>query len=219
MLSRRPINGSTWCGTHLKGHGVPTTLSNHLPNLCSDFLAYSITIMFPTFSETVLTIVLFASAVCSTTAYARPSATINAGVVVGAATSVPSSTNTVNKFLGIPFAAPPVRFAPPVPPKPWTKPFQATKNAPSCIQQFPNELIESLVNNPPPEAGESEDCLYINVYAPASPAPKGGRTVMFWLYGGDLVCGHNSWPYYDGSNFAAHQDVIIVAPNYRTNGR
>jgi carboxylesterase type B len=175
--------------------------------------------MFPTFSEAVLLIVPFASAVSSTTAYAQPTATINAGVVVGTATSVPSSTNTVNKFLGIPFAAPPIRFAPPVPPKPWTEPFQANKNAPSCIQQFPNELIESLVNNPPPEAGESEDCLYINVYAPAAPAPKEGRTVMFWLYGGDLLCGHNSWPFYDGSSFAAHQDVIIVAPNYRTNGK
>ena len=42
-------------------------------------------------------------------------------------------------------------------------------------------------NNPPPQ--ESEDCLYLNVYAPATPAPNEGRTVMFWLFGGGLVSG------------------------------
>lgn len=42
-------------------------------------------------------------------------------------------------------------------------------------------------NNPPPQ--ESEDCLYLDVYAPATPAPNEGRTVMFWLYGGGLVSG------------------------------
>ena len=41
---------------------------------------------------------------------------------------------------------------------------------------------------------------------------------MFWLYGGDLEFGSNSYPPYDGTMFAANQDVIIVAPNYRTNG-
>lgn len=57
-----------------------------------------------------------------------------------------------------------------------------------------------------------------NVYAPSTPAPAGGRAVMFWLYGGSLQFGHAGQPAYDGSAFAAYQDVIVVAPNYRTNG-
>lgn len=73
-----------------------------------------------------------------------------------------------------------------------------------------------LFNNPAPE--ESEDCLYLNVYAPACPAPGNGRAVMFWIYGGGLQFGYASVPYYDGSYFAAYEDVIVVAPNYRTNG-
>ncbi|MCJ1317754.1 hypothetical protein MMC15_003081 [Xylographa vitiligo] len=49
----------------------------------------------------------------------------------------------------------------------------------------------ALFNNPggPPPV-ESEDCLYLNVFTPASPAPSGGRTVMFWIY----VFGFSSSP-------------------------
>lgn len=44
-----------------------------------------------------------------------PTATIDAGVVVGTTTSLPAATASVNKFLGVPFAqSPPERFAPPV---------------------------------------------------------------------------------------------------------
>ena len=42
---------------------------------------------------------------------------------------------------------------------------------------------------------------------------------MFWLFGGGLQWGDASNLWYDGSILAAHQDVIVVAPNYRTNGR
>lgn len=90
-----------------------------------------------------------------------------------------------------------------------------------------------VFNDPPPQ--ESEDCLYLNVYAPATPPPEGGRTVMFWIYGGALQFGMLSYYFvqhdidwgcvgnagqqaYDGSSFSAYQDIIVVAPNYRTNG-
>jgi carboxylesterase type B len=41
---------------------------------------------------------------------------------------------------------------------------------------------------------------------------------MFWIYGGNLNFGYSGLPSYDGSVFAAHQDVIVVTTNYRTNG-
>ena len=70
------------------------------------------------------------------TTSAIPTATIDSGVVIGTTTSVPSSSTHVNKFLGIPFAAPPERFAAPKKPKPWVKPLNATAVKPACIQQF-----------------------------------------------------------------------------------
>jgi carboxylesterase type B len=153
-------------------------------------------------------------------AAAAPSATLDSGVVVGTTTGLPSSKVTVNKFLGIPFAAPPVRFSPPVSPAKWSQPLDTSVYKPACIQQFnypeaAREFTIDLFNNPPPAAGESEDCLYMNVYAPAGGK---GKAVMFWIYGGGLQFGSNSVTQYDGTGFAANQDVIIVAPNYRTNG-
>lgn len=65
---------------------------------------------------------------------------------------------------------------------------------------------------------ESEDCLYLNVYAPSTRPPPGGFPVMFWIFGGSLQFGDAGQPAYDGSSFAAFQDVILVSTNYRTNG-
>lgn len=74
-----------------------------------------------------------------------------------------------------------------------------------------------MFNVPPPV--ESEDCLYLNVYAPSTPPPPQGMTVMFWIYGGSLQFGNAGQPEYDGSAFAAYEDVIVVSTNYRTNGK
>ncbi|KAL8792142.1 MAG: hypothetical protein Q9195_005238 [Heterodermia aff. obscurata] len=150
-----------------------------------------------------------------------PTITLASGPLVGTQTILPSATAAVNKFLGIPFAlSPPERFAPPQSPKPWSSPLNVTEWKPACIQEFvypaaTRNFVMQYFNNPPLQ--ESEDCLYLNVYAPATPAPDEGRTVMFWLFGGGLVSGNAGNPSYDGSSFAAYQDVIIVAPNYRTN--
>ena len=125
----------------------------------------------------------------------KPTVTISSGVLIGTTTSLPDATGAINQFLGVPFAqSPPKRFTPPQDPEPWPTPRQA-KIMPACIQQwnYPEPLrstLKSIWNNPggpPPE--ESEDCLYLNVYAPASPPPPGGRSVMVWFYGGSFsVC-------------------------------
>ena len=65
--------------------------------------------------------------------------------------------------------------------------------------------------------GDSEDCLYLNVYAPASGGA--GKPVMFWIYGGSLQFGTAGQYVYDGSSFATNQDVVVVSANYRTNGQ
>jgi len=76
----------------------------------------------------------------------------------------------------------------------------------------------SAFNTPAPP--ESEDCLFINIFAPAGAAHLDGllKPVMFWIFGGNLQFGWNGQAAFDGSSFAANQDVVIVSPNYRTNG-
>lgn len=144
-----------------------------------------------------------------------PTVALSSGTVVGLATNVPGSNTTVNKFLGIPFAAPPVhalRFALPQPVLPWgnTSVLNATSYANACLQA--NEDSSLLV-------GQSEDCLYLNVFAPSQPPPSDseGYAVMVWIHGGGLVAGSAALAYYDGTSFAANQDVIIVTINYRLN--
>lgn len=139
-----------------------------------------------------------------------PRATIASGVLIGTQTALPSATAAVNKFLGIPFAqSPPERFSPPQSPQPWRSPLLVTEWKPACFQEFvcmyigpfclnmkltsfldpasARNFFEHIFNDPPVQ--ESEDCLYLNVYAPATPAPRGGRTVMFWIFGGGLDFG------------------------------
>ena len=111
-----------------------------------------------------------------------PTVTVDSGSVVGIQTTFPGSDVIVNKYLGIPFAAPPVRFEPPVPPAPWSSPYDASKYGPACIQQFTSPVTEAFYNNPPPAGGESEDCLNLNVYAPVDASGE-GKPVMFWIYG------------------------------------
>ncbi|KIW42608.1 uncharacterized protein PV06_06140 [Exophiala oligosperma] len=160
------------------------------------------------------------ASVASVASSTAPTVTIDSGAVVGTTTLLAGATVTVDKYLGIPFAASPTRFAPAVKPTPWKSPYRATKYGPACIQQFnypeaSRNLTMSWFNTPPPPAGESEDCLNLNVYVPATPGKN--KTVMAWIYGGSLQFGSNSALYYDGTSFAANQDVIIVTLNYRTN--
>lgn len=119
--------------------------------------------------------------------------------------------SNVDIFLGLPFAAPPLgslRFAPPQPPIKTnsTKILLANGSPPACIQNGGNSKLP-----------ESEDCLYLNVYAPSPSNSTSNRTVIIWLYGGGLQYGSASQSLYDGTILAANQDVIVVIPNYRLN--
>ena len=149
---------------------------------------------------------------------AQPSVTTSSGPVTGL------TDGRADKFLGIPFAqSPPVRFGAPVPATAWSSPLNATEVRASCIQQFVDpprarEFVTNVYNNPAPP--ESEDCLYLNVWAPANATnkPEGGWPVLFWIYGGDLQFGSAGLPEYDGSVLAGERDVVVVTSNYRTNG-
>ncbi|MDD9934870.1 MAG: carboxylesterase/lipase family protein [Myxococcales bacterium] len=113
-------------------------------------------------------------------------------------------------FKGIPYAAPPVgalRFAPPAPVEPWSEPFDAREYGPSCPQP------EARPEGWSPETHEDEDCLRLNVWAPASDGGK--RPVMVFFHGGGYTIGSGSWPLYEGRSLAARGDVVVVTVNHR----
>lgn len=146
-----------------------------------------------------------------------PTVTLDSGIWQGSSTQLPGSSKIIHKYLGLPFAAPPVRFSPPQPPAKSTAQRNATELPHACIQNAGGPGAEGFLVGSPPE---SEDCLYLNIFAPApSNSPSaGGKTVLVWFFGGGLQFGTGSMPGYDGTSFATNQDVILVAPNYRTNG-
>lgn len=118
----------------------------------------------------------------------------------------------VQRYLGIPFAQPPVgelRWMAPQPVKPWTGVRSATEFGPSPVQPvvFPDIVFRS--------GGMSEDCLYLNVWTPARRDSK-GLPVLLYFYGGGFVAGDGSEARYDGASMAA-KGIVVVTTNYRLN--
>lgn len=118
------------------------------------------------------------------------------------------------RFLGIPFADPPVdelRFQPP-------KPYSGSRDIDATV------FSDSCMQTPSPfgtfhNEGVSEDCLYLNVYTPVLPAQGDictrRRVVNVYLYGGAFVSGSGALVGYDGGNFASRSDTVTVTLNYR----
>jgi para-nitrobenzyl esterase len=117
-------------------------------------------------------------------------------------------TSDGRKFLGIPYAAPPVgalRWKPPAAPQKWTATRTTTQFGPSCPQTA----------GPFGQASQNEDCLYINVYTPPV-GPLGGALrsdpVMVWLHPGAFSVGEGSD--FDPSKLVARATVVVTL-NYR----
>ncbi|AGZ50224.1 carboxylesterase/lipase family protein [Mycobacterium kansasii] len=113
---------------------------------------------------------------------------------------------------GVRYAAPPLRdlrFRAPQPPQRWTEVADATSFGPACPQP--------VVPNMPLDLGapQGEDCLRLNIWAPAGVEPGDGKPVMVWLHGGAYLLGSGSQPLYDGRRLAASGDVVVVTINYR----
>jgi para-nitrobenzyl esterase len=70
----------------------------------------------------------------------------------------------------------------------------------------------------PDAPGVSEDCLYLNIWTPATPTasspPAGSLPVLFWIYGGGFNEGSGAVPVYNGANLAG-KGLIVVNVNYR----
>lgn len=112
---------------------------------------------------------------------------------------------------GIPYAAPPVgdlRWRAPQPAARWQGVRRAENFSASSWQDI--EYCRELGGGDPGRF--SEDCLYLNVWSPASRAQP--LPVMVWLHGGGYTIGAGSLPPYDGKALAS-RDVVVVTVNYR----
>jgi len=116
--------------------------------------------------------------------------------------------NGVIKFLGIPYAKPPVgalRWMPPQPVAKWTGVRRAYKFGPTCAQ----------VTTLGPFAGppnSNEDCLYLNVFTQDT---KAKLPVLVWIHGGGYFDGASND--YDPSKLVTKGKLVVVTLNYRLN--
>ncbi len=121
-----------------------------------------------------------------------------------------SADSKVRIFRGIPFAAPPVgalRWKAPQPVPSWAGVRQATDFGARCMQ---GRIFNDMVFR---DSGPSEDCLYLNVWTPAT-SSQAHLPVMVWIYGGGFAAGSASEPRQDGENLAK-KGVVVVSFNYR----
>ena len=170
----------------------------------------------PSFTSLVRSLSFAAVAIAASAATAEerePAVATSDGRVRG------TSSDGVDRFLGIPYGAPPVgnlRWRPPQPHGRWRGVRDATAFANHCPQ----------LASPFGQASTTEDCLYLNVFRPARDDQEGdegddegddegheGRLpVMVWIHGGALLVGESDD--YDPVRLVRH-GVIVVTINYR----
>jgi para-nitrobenzyl esterase len=106
-------------------------------------------------------------------------------------------------FRGVRYGADtaPRRFMPALPPEPWRNVVDTRRFGPASPQ-------------PGSEPNQSEDCLFLNVWAPRSENSR-PRPVIFYVHGGAYSTGSGSSPLYDGSQLCRRGDVVVVTVNHR----
>jgi para-nitrobenzyl esterase len=117
-----------------------------------------------------------------------------------------TATDAVHSFRNIPYAAPPEgdwRWRPPRPAVSWDGELDSTAWGPRCAQVDTSGKISGV-----------EDCLRLNVWAPAGAEP-GSRPVLFWIHGGSLVRGSAMSNSTDGERLVGRTGVVLVSINYR----
>ena len=116
----------------------------------------------------------------------------------------------VRAWLGVPFAAPPVRelrWRAPQPMPKWRGVLHAERAAPMCLQSIRTRTMNHYFGN----EAISEDCLYLNIW---SPAGANRLPVIVWIYGGGFNVGSASMANYSGEGLA-QKGVVRVNLAYR----
>jgi para-nitrobenzyl esterase len=155
----------------------------------------------------VLVASLLATLACGSTPSADPASTRS--IAQGSVTGAASDDGATHIWRGIPFAKPPMgelRWRAPRAPDAFSEPLDALESGSACAQLGGDSILGS------------EDCLYLDIYAPrwdaaAVPTDDARLPVMFWIHGGgnSMGAGNQIPP----TRLAAEHDVIVVTINYR----
>lgn len=160
-------------------------------------------------------------------AHSHPEITPVLSLPQGDITGVFSKDKKAAVYAGIPYAAPPVgenRFRAPQPAEGWDGVRACDHFGPMAMQPRTIPIVDSLshilgyhdyritLGDKYIEA-MSEDCLYLNVFAP-SEKPDKPLPVVLYIHGGSLTTGQSSYGPYRGETFAKN-GVIFVNFAYR----
>lgn len=118
----------------------------------------------------------------------------------------------VKAYLGIRYAAPPTqerRWEPPQPIK-WNGTWVADRKGAECIQVLRPHDINHYFGEEP----SGEDCLYLNIWAPAAAKANSSLPVIVFIHGGGGTLGSSGMALYDGESVALH-GAVFVNLNYR----
>ena len=124
---------------------------------------------------------------------------------------------------GVPFAKPPVgelRWRPPVDPDSWKRPKLTREFGNACVQNGrlfspgANNRYDPTIATTLNTAVGSEDCLYLNIWAPAKHDDNDLPVIVF-VHGGSNISGYTADPVYDGAALARTANAVVVTVNYR----
>ena len=118
----------------------------------------------------------------------------------------------VKAWLGVPYAKPPVNDLRWQPPQPfsWKGVWNADRTMPECLQVQRSHDTNQYFGEEP----ASENCLYMNIWAPANATAGAKLPVIVYIYGGGFAIGSSGMPLYGGEH-VAQQGAIFVNFNYR----
>ncbi len=141
------------------------------------------------------------------------------GVVVG---SDNASTSGTYAWLGIPYAKPPLaalRWRAPADAEAWTGTRATQQFGNACASSSRlygpglNNRYDASIGTSFNSTVGSEDCLYLNVWRPATAAQK--LPVIVFVHGGSNITGYTADPVYDGAMLAKTANAVVVSVNYR----
>ena len=142
----------------------------------------------------------------------------------------------VESFASVPFAKPPIgplRLRAPQALNESLGEYYATHEPFACpqfvfdVNEYPEfaAALAQMVNAAPIQKalGESEDCLYLNIYRPKGTKAGDNLPVLFWIFGGGFELGWSSMyspmgPPWVSASVEQGQPIIFITVNYRVGG-
>ncbi|MBS0341835.1 MAG: carboxylesterase family protein [Proteobacteria bacterium] len=143
----------------------------------------------------------------------------SAGALQGVDDSARSGTYF---WKGVPYAQAPtgaLRWRAPAAPKAWSDVRDAKRFASACLQigrmfgPGANNTYDATIGTTMGQPVGSEDCLYLNIWRPAS--EEKNLPVLVFVHGGSNISGYTADPLYDGANLAKAANAVVVTVNYR----